>query len=101
MDTLTARAREIFPIIELYLKSDLSQKQFALSQEMTYPSFLKWLTVYRKHHKSAGKQHFKAVQIKPSTHSQACEISYPNGIVLSFDKAPEASELLSLVRDFQ
>jgi hypothetical protein len=88
---LTPRAKQMFPLIEKFLVSEVTQQRFCQQQDIRLSTFQWWLHQYRKVNKIATRQTKPAapkfIPIKleapaPITIPPQCRIEYPNGIVL-------------------
>lgn len=89
---ITARARQMYSLIEEYFASNLSRKIFCEREGITYSTFQWWLGKYRQHQSGNDKQTTKQmddfvpihVTIPESSDSRpaACHIEYPNGVVV-------------------
>jgi hypothetical protein len=108
---LTARAHEMYAIIEKYLScgrtSSLTQKAFCEQEGIRLTTFQWWLVRYRKQKRLAGKGTgasggFIPVVVQEPVSQRAdsaghWEIEYPNGVVLriSSDKKRMDLDLLA------
>jgi len=68
---------EMFPLIEEWQRSGLSQKAFCIDREVDLSVFTYW----RRKHNQAHEFKSEFVELIP-TSTQTCEISYPNGVVV-------------------
>ena len=89
---ITARASQMYSIIEKYFASNLSRKTFCEREGITYSTFQWWLGKYRQHQSGNDNQttqqindfvpiHVTAPESSDSRAS-ACHIEYPNGVVV-------------------
>lgn len=106
---LSARARAMFPLIEAYLVSGLSQKHFCEAEGIAYSTFQWWLRQYRQR-----QVELEAVPEKrngfiplgtydpPRESSEEeglyCEIEYPGGVVVRLSGRVEREVLLALIQ---
>ena len=96
----------MFPLIEKYLNSQLSQKAFCQQQNLSFAVFGYWLKKYRKAHRPApaarkqpAHEAFIPVRVIPPGHttSCACELVFPNGVTLRFSQPVEPNLLVQLI----
>ena len=87
-------AEQMYPVIEAYLASDLTQEVFCAHEGCSVAVLNYWLQKYRKEHGAACTSF---LEIKPSPPS-SLEIAYPNGIRLCFDRLVPAAYLRELLR---
>ncbi len=106
---LSARARSMFPLIEAYLASGLSQKHFCEAEGIAYSTFHWWLRQYRQRQAEAEagsekRNGFIPLKISNSPQEAAgdeslyCEIEYPGGVVLRLSGRVEREVLLALIQ---
>ena len=87
----------MFQLVEKYLGSGITQKQFCIAHEASLVRFQYWHKRYKEHQSEQGG--FLPVQIfhgKQKTIVGNLEIQYPNGIIL---RLPVTTPL-NLVRSF-
>lgn len=98
--------KRMFPIIEQYLESGLTQKAFSKNQSLPLHVFHYWLKKYRGEQKQTDESGsskkpqgpaFLPIQLTGMP-SSGCEISFPNGVKLRFPHMPEAEQLSHLIR---
>jgi hypothetical protein len=94
--SLTARAHEMFALVEKYLASGITQKRFCEQEAIRYSTFHWWLHQYRhtthppRPDAADGKglsNPFIPLHIKPTIDPSdpsppSCAIEYPNGLVV-------------------
>ena len=106
---LSARARAMFPLIEAYLASGLSQKHFCRQEGIAYSTFQWWLRQYRQRHVDAEAGSEKGNGFIPlriydppratlEDEGLYCEIEYPGGVVLRLSGRVEREVLLALIQ---
>ena len=94
---MTARARQMYALVEKYFSSNLSRKVFCEREGITYSTFQWWLGQYRQK-KSTLSAHdadqfdaFIPIHVSeaetPATHRSACHIEYPNGVIVRLGQA--------------
>lgn len=97
----------MFPLIEKYLDSQLSQKAFCQQQNLSFAVFGYWLKKYRKAHrpapavaKQAARPAFVPLHVTPSDrrNQNTCELVFPNGVMLRFSQPVEPDLLIQLIR---
>lgn len=100
------KSADMFPLIEKYLRSNLTQHVFCQQENLNYKTFHYWLKKYREHKKTHqlktnGKDvTFLPVHItQPSAENAACTISYPSGITIRFSQPVEVNVLRQLIAD--
>ena len=86
-------AEQMYPVVEAYLASDLTQEIFCQYEGFSTAVLNYWLKKYRNEH---GRTSF--VEIQPAASSGCLELVYPNGIRLSFDRLVPAAYLRELLR---
>jgi hypothetical protein len=84
-------AAEMYPLVESYLASDLTQEHYCQQEGFSIAVLNYWLKKYRNEH---GGPSF--IEIEP-TPAGCIELTYPNGIRLSFDRLVPAAYLRELV----
>ena len=94
---MTARARQMYTLIEKYFLSNLSRKVFCEREGITYSTFQWWLGQYRQ--KESGRATHSAEQVDnfvpihvtvpdaSDVRLSACHIEYPNGVVVQLGHA--------------
>ena len=98
----------MFPLVEKYLASELSQKAFCDQHNLPTAVFSYWLKKYRKAHRSAPSARnrsahgaFVPVRVIPPGHPApcTCELVFPNGVTLRFSQPVEPNLLIQLIRN--
>lgn len=91
---MTARARQMYSLVERYFSSNLSRKVFCEREGITYSTFQWWLGQYRQNESSRATEHvdnFVPIHVTvpktSDTHPSACHIEYPNGVVVRLEHA--------------
>jgi transposase-like protein len=72
-------AEEMFPLVETYLSSSVTQKEFSAAHGMSLHVLNYWIAKYRRERAEAGA----FVEIVPTTEAvdqPLLEISYPTGV---------------------
>ena len=87
-------ADQMYPVVEAYLASDLTQEAFCMQEEISTAVLNYWLKKYRRAH---GETPPSFVEIKPEG-GGCLEIAYPNGIRLCFDRLVPAAYLREILR---
>lgn len=85
-------ASEMYPLIELYQESNMTQKQFCEEMDILPHRFTYWLTKYRKENQSnstAGQQtEFISLDISSKEQSKLSSrlirVKYPDGTLVEF-----------------
>jgi hypothetical protein len=91
-----------FALIEKYLAAHCgTQRAFCSENKIAYSTFQLWLSKYRRQQqKTVAKpaQFIPLILSENNQHSNsACEIAYPNGLVLRFESIPTPEYLLTLI----
>ena len=106
---LTARAREMYAIIEKYLSrsSSITQKTFCEQEGIPLTTFQWWLVRYRKQNRLSGKgaaasSGFIPLVVQEPVSGAAdsaghWEIEYPNGVILRVGRWMDLDLLSSLL----
>jgi hypothetical protein len=94
---ITARARQMYLLVEKYFSSNLSRKVFCERESITYSTFQWWLGQYRQNessratHRPEKVDNFVPIHVtvpEPSdARPAACHIEYPNGVVVRLGHA--------------
>ena len=74
-------AEEMFPLVEVYLGSSATQKEFSAAHGMSLHVLNYWIAKYRRERAESGA----FLEIVPTTeteHRPLLEISYPTGVKL-------------------
>ena len=82
---------QMYPVIEAYLSSDLTQEGFCRQEGFSIAVLNYWLKKYRSEH---GEASF--IEIEPAP-GGCLELTYPSGIRLSFDRLVPAAYLQALL----
>ena len=109
MKALTPRAKEVFPLVEAYLESGLTQKQFATTCHMTHGSFQWWVREYKKHqstknihcHNTTGDFTPVPLSERPQREVMRCHFSFAGGHSLVIDNISNIETLLPLFRELK
>ena len=97
----------MFPLIEKYLNSQLSQKAFCQQQNLSFAVFGYWLKKYRKARhssplvvKNSTQAAFVPIHVPPPAPAaqSVCELVFPNGVTLRFSQPVEPNLLIQLIR---
>jgi hypothetical protein len=102
----TENARQRFGMIEKFIESDQSPKQFCLQEEVHYGTFQYWLKRYRNQSTSVEKKQPPKTGFVPLTFSSSgvsgdshrYTIEYRNGVVLHIRQPIELPLLIQLIR---
>ena len=93
-------AAEMFPLIEQYLRDEVTRKAFCEREHVPLTVFQYWLKKYwncERSPQSASKpgfaKRFLPISL-PAASPAACEIHFPNGVYARFAHAADASALL-------
>ncbi len=102
---LTPRAEQMYPLIERYLASELTQKQFCQQEGFSRSTFLCWLKKYRRHQQSNAHPscefiplHFAANKGLPIPAQPTCAVEYPNGVVIRLFGSINVQMISQLIR---
>ena len=95
----------MFPVVEKYLASGLSQKAFCDQHKLPAASFSYWLRKYRKAHAGSPgapapgtPEAFVPIRITATSSTQsACELVFPNGVTVRFSHPVEPGLLIRLI----
>lgn len=88
-------ADQMYPIVEVYLASDLTQEAFCEREGFSIAVLNYWLKKYRLAHGEAPT----FVEIRPAPADGGClEIAYPNGMRLRFDRLVPVAYLRALLQ---
>ena len=108
MDTFSkrrARRDNMKALIETYLKgTGLTQRQFCLNSNIALSTFQFHLRKYRQQAitYSEPSAHFIPLtlsdQLSPFNKPSACEMAWPNGVVVRFSTTPAPDYLLALIK---
>ncbi len=98
-------AATMFPVIEKYLASGLSQKAFCDRHKLPAASFSYWLRKYRKAHAGSPAaqapgtpEAFVPIHVTATSSTQsACELIFPNGVTVRFSHPVEPGLLIQLI----
>ncbi len=102
-----ARVQNMFAVIEKYLASDVTQKEFCQQENLSYSTFQFWLHKYRKANNSCKNNESSQAPFVPinfcepnarSSH-QSCTIEFPNGVVVRFSETVDVRYLSQLVHN--
>lgn len=102
----TMRAQEMHALIENYLASQLTQKEFCRQHNLSKSTFRYWLNKYQKQNGIQQGDHltsqsFLPIKIKSAKRAiesgTACVIELPNGINIRLEGAIDYNFLLNLI----
>jgi len=82
---------QMYPVVEAYLASDLTQEGFCQYEGFSTAVLNYWLKKYRSEHGTAPGSF---IEIEPAG---CLELTYPSGIRLSFDRLVPAAYLQALL----
>lgn len=85
---------DMFPLIEKYLDSSQTQKDFCLGNDINPPKFTYWLNKYRKTQKSSG---FIPLNFKHPNIIGDTRIELPNGIAIFFNGSANTAFIGELI----
>jgi len=98
----------MYGLVETFLSSRKTQKQFCLENTISLSTFQFWLSLYRrekppvpikptKTERSFIPIHFASKD--PSSGPEcACSVEYPNGVRIRFNSRPDLDILLGLIQ---
>ena len=87
----------MFPLIERYLASGLTQTRFCEEEDLSMPVFTYWLQRYRRR-SAVQAPSFTEITPPPSAGHPLYEIEYGGGVRLRLFAPAEAAFLLKLVK---
>ena len=95
----------MFPVVEKYLASGLSQKAFCDQHKLPAASLSYWLRKYRKAHAGSPAvpaprtpDAFVPIRITATSSTQsACELVFPNGVTVRFSHPVEPGLFIQLI----
>ncbi|UZR96346.1 IS66 family insertion sequence element accessory protein TnpA [Chondrinema litorale] len=94
-------SKEMFPVVEDWLSSGLTQKAYSLQHNLPLHILPYWVSRYRKR-KSESTPKEKSAKFIPVNYEkpmlQGVEIEFPNGIILRFSQAVSASYLQQVLK---
>lgn len=110
-DSHSKRAREMFPVIERFHSSQLTQKSFCEAEGIALSTLQYWISLYKKHHhrrpakqpqQDTGSSPKRFVKLKPQMQARTnigstIVISYPNGVTLSLSTPANLKLLKELI----
>ena len=94
----TTRRNEMFAVIENYLASGLTQKEFSNQLNLAINTFQYWLKKYREQNEPSEKNAFLPLRVNTRHNNFACVLEFPNGIKIHWREIPEMTVLRSLLR---
>jgi len=101
---LIPRAQQMYPLMEKYLFSQLTQRQFCQQEALSMSTFLYWLKKYRRHQQNDAQTsrefiplHFAANKNLPTSTQPTCAVEYPNGVVVRLFGSVTVQMLAQLV----
>jgi hypothetical protein len=100
MTTQYRTSADMYPVIESYLDSGLTQQVFCREHRLSMPVFRYWLAKYRRERRSEQTRTGSGAFIEmsaPAGESAVAELVYPNGVRLRLFAAVEADTLGRLV----
>ena len=68
----------MYPLVEDYLSSGLSQEQFCDNQPVTVSTFGYWVRKYKQENQESAPAGF--IALNPTVPSGQAEVFYPNGV---------------------
>jgi len=102
---LIPRAQQMYPLMEKYLSSQLTQRQFCQQEALSMSTFLYWLKRYRRNQQSDAQSarefiplHFTANKGLPIPAQPTCAVEYPNGVVIRLFGSVNVQMVAQLVR---
>jgi len=103
----TRRAQEMFALVEKYLASGSSRKEFCKQESIPHSTLQWWLGQYRhtNHTKTArvrSSETFVPVKVTSPKNTSiplypACFVEYPNGVVIRLIGEPDVQLLSQLI----
>jgi hypothetical protein len=91
---------EMYPVIESYLESGLTQRVFCREQRLPTPVFTYWLAKYRREPRQCGPHSSAFIELAaPAGGSERAmaELVYPNGVRLRLFDSVGAETIERLV----
>ena len=95
---MTKRRRtteEMFPVVEAYLGSGMTQRAFAEERGLPLQLFVYWLGRYRRLKQNSGG--FVEIQAHSGSERPLVEVAYPSGVRLRFFSPVEPAYLERLL----
>ena len=92
--------REMFSLIRKWQNSGMNQKDFCIQHELTLHAFYYWLRKYKNLHQTS-ENGFVPVEIEPlgnNSKREEIQIHYPNGVLITLDKAVSFSRIKALIK---
>jgi transposase-like protein len=75
------KAAHMYPLVEAYLSSGVSQQHFSQDNNIDSSTFHYWLKKYRT--ESTASASFMEVDVQPFRQERFLELTYPNGVKVS------------------
>lgn len=78
---------EMYPLVEEYLTSEVSQREFCQSHQIKVHTFQYWLSKYKQEQiKENQMDKFIPLEVNDSSSllNQVVRISYPSGMIIEF-----------------
>jgi transposase-like protein len=75
------KAAHMYPLVEAYLSSGVSQQHFCQANGIASSTFYYWLKKYRA--ENTASTGFLEVDTQPLGQEHSLELTYPNGVKLS------------------
>lgn len=103
---LRFRAQEMYPVIERYLTSGLTQRAFCQQEGLSHSTLQWWLHKYRQDHgplpergvSTPERRGFVSLKVGSPASSGQCVIEYPNGVIVRLSGRLEGAFLRELIR---
>lgn len=73
---------EMYPLIESYFDSGLTQRQFYSQHELPEHIFIYWLRHYRRHQKEKSFESFHPILVNGGI---SCQFNLPGGVTLRLE----------------
>jgi hypothetical protein len=91
--------QQMFKLIEQWLQSKLTQKEYCEQQSIRYHVFHYWYKRYRQQQAGNGNNHssFVKLQIAKTVTTGVVEIHFPDGIRLFFHEPVSSNYLKALI----
>lgn len=96
-------SEEMFPVVEDWLQSGLTQKEYSKRHQLAAHILPYWVSRYRKINSNVHPQPASFIQVSTTPASvQGMEVALPTGVVIRFANAvpiPYLQQLLSVCSD--
>lgn len=94
----TRTSQEMYPLVEQWQQTDLTQKEFSAQHQITPHAFGYWVNKYRKEHEqkntSASSGSFIALTAQTTA---GVEVIFPTGVMIRFSHEVPVSYLKQLL----